>query len=35
MSLYKKRELSEVAKIICRELRKNSTEAEKILWDAL
>jgi len=35
MSLNKKRELSEVAKFVCRELRKNSTEAENILWDAL
>ena len=35
MSLNKKRELSEIAKIICRELRKNSTEAEEILWNTL
>ena len=35
MSLNKKRELSEIAKIICRELRKNSTEVETILWKVL
>lgn len=35
MSLNKKRELSQIAKIICRELRKNSTEAEEILWQNL
>lgn len=35
MSLNKKRELTEIAKTICRELRKNSTEAEKLLWNAL
>jgi hypothetical protein len=30
MSLNHKKELSEIAKIICRDLRKKSTEAEKI-----
>lgn len=35
MSLNKKRELTEIAKLICRDLRKNSTEAEKILWNKL
>ena len=35
MSLNKKRELTEIAKLICRDLRKNSTKAEKILWNKL
>ncbi|GAB4298240.1 MAG: DUF559 domain-containing protein [Ignavibacteriaceae bacterium] len=35
MSLNKKSKLSKIAKVICRELRKNSTEAENILWDSL
>ena len=35
MSLNRKKELIEVAKVICRELRKNSTEAEKIFWEAV
>jgi hypothetical protein len=30
MSLNKKSELISVAKIVCRELRKNSTEVEKL-----
>lgn len=34
MSLNSKRELVEIAKVVCRELRKNSTEAEKIFWEA-
>ncbi|AFH47886.1 Hypothetical protein IALB_0174 [Ignavibacterium album JCM 16511] len=33
MSLNKKRELREIAKTFCRQLRKNSTEAEKIFWE--
>ena len=33
MSLNRKKELSEIAKIICRDLRRNSTEAEKIFWE--
>ena len=32
MSLTKKRELRLVAKVVCRELRKNQTNAESILW---
>ena len=32
MSLNKNRELREIAKIRCRELRKDSTPAEKKLW---
>ena len=35
MSLNKKRELTLVAKNICRELRKHSTNAERILWTEL
>ena len=35
MSLNKKNELSEIAKTFCRELRKNSTEAEQILWNVI
>ncbi len=33
MSLNKKRELRHIAKIRCRELRKNSTNAEMIFWN--
>lgn len=35
MSLNKERELREIAKIICRELRRNATDAETIMWKAL
>jgi very-short-patch-repair endonuclease len=35
MSLNIKRELVEVAKVVCRDLRKNSTNAEKLLWQAV
>jgi len=35
MSLNKKRDLLNIAKIVCRDLRKNSTNAEEILWEAL
>ena len=35
MSLNNKRELIEIAKIRCRELRKDSTPAEKKLWHEL
>lgn len=35
MSINIKRELIQVAKVICRELRKNSTPAENILWQAI
>ncbi|WP_290661501.1 endonuclease domain-containing protein [Ignavibacterium sp.] len=33
MSLNNKKKLVEVAKIVCRELRKNSTKAERIFWE--
>lgn len=33
MSLNQKRELREIAKTLCRQLRKNSTESEKIFWE--
>ena len=33
MSLNKKKELKQIAKIRCRELRKNSTKAEQVLWE--
>ena len=33
MSLYSKHKLVEIAKVICRELRNNSTEAERIFWE--
>jgi len=32
MSLNHKKELVEIAKIVCRNLRNNSTEAEKLFW---
>ena len=35
MSLNQKRKLVEVAKFVCRELRRNETEAEKVLWEAI
>ena len=35
MSLNNKYELMKIAKIVCRELRKNSTSAEKKLWEYL
>jgi very-short-patch-repair endonuclease len=35
MSLNNKHKLIEISKAISRDLRKNSTEAEKILWEAL
>ena len=35
MSLNRKRELTEIAKIICRRLRKIQTPAERKLWEAL
>lgn len=35
MSLNNKTKLIEVAKILCRDLRKNSTKAERILWEEL
>jgi len=33
MSLNNKTKLFEVAKVVCRELRKNSTKAERKFWD--
>lgn len=35
MSLNKKRELRFIATNFCRQLRKNSTEAEKIFWESV
>jgi very-short-patch-repair endonuclease len=35
LSLNNKTKLIEVAKVVCRELRKNSTKAEKKLWGAV
>jgi len=35
MGLNIKRELVEVAKVVCRDLRKNSTNAENLLWQAV
>lgn len=35
MSSNKKVQLTEIAKSICRQLRKNPTEAEAILWESL
>ncbi len=35
MSLNSKNELVKVAKIVCRDLRKNSTNAERIFWEAV
>jgi len=35
MSLNKRRELSVVAKKLCRELRANQTHSEEILWDRI
>ncbi len=35
MSLFKNPKLILIAKTLCRELRKNSTEAEDILWQRL
>ncbi len=35
MSLNRKNKLNEIAKTFCRELRKNSTEAEKLFWKTI
>lgn len=35
MSLNNKRKLREIAKVVCRELRKNSTKAERIFWNKI
>ena len=33
LSLNNKNKLVEIAKVVCRELRKNSTKAERIFWN--
>lgn len=35
MSLNNKTKLEEIAKVICRDLRKNSTKAERKFWEAV
>ncbi|MCW8809393.1 MAG: DUF559 domain-containing protein, partial [Ignavibacteriaceae bacterium] len=35
MSLNKRKKLVEIAKVVCRDLRKNETESEKVLWTAI
>jgi len=35
MSLNKKGELVKIAKIVCRDLRKKQTNAEKMFWEAV
>ena len=35
MSLNSKRKLIEIAKIVARDLRRNSTQAENIFWEAV
>jgi very-short-patch-repair endonuclease len=35
MSLINKKKLVDVAKVVCRGLRKNSTEAEREFWEAV
>ncbi|MGD8306012.1 MAG: DUF559 domain-containing protein [Ignavibacteria bacterium] len=35
MSLKIKGKLVELAKVVCRDLRKNSTDAEKLLWQVV
>jgi len=35
MSLNRKKELRDIAIVVCRDLRKNSTTAEKIFWEAV
>ncbi len=35
MSLNSRAKLVEVAKVVCRDLRKRSTNAEKVLWEEL
>jgi len=35
MSLDKRKELSIIAKKLCRELRINQTESEKLIWDGI
>ena len=35
MSINRKKELAEIAKFVCRDLRRNSTPAEEMLWEAI
>lgn len=35
MSINKRKELAEIAKIVCRDLRRNSAHAEELLWKAI
>lgn len=35
MSINKRKKLAKIAKIVCRDLRRNSTLAEELLWEAL
>lgn len=35
MSLNNRQKLVEIAKVVCRDLRKRSTNAEQILWESL
>jgi len=35
MSLNHKKELVEIAKNMCRELRNNATETEKLFWETV
>ncbi len=35
MSINKRKELVEMAKVVCRDLRRNSTPAEELLWEAI
>ena len=35
MSISKRKVLTEIAKIVCRDLRRNSTSAEELLWEAI
>lgn len=35
MSINKRKELAEIAKVVCRDLRRNSTHAEVLLWEAI
>ncbi|MCX6151993.1 MAG: endonuclease domain-containing protein [Ignavibacteriales bacterium] len=35
MSLNKEKELREIAKVVCRDLRKRSTEAEIMFWNVV
>ena len=35
IGLNNKTKLAELAKIVCRDLKKNSTKAERIFWEAV